>query len=114
MATQAGLFTIPTRIFLSPEHRRKLDLLVREQGVDLPELLTELITNYLDQLPAIEPPAVDPPQPDQDIESAIRQRRAELRRLRVRATTGGESIPPWLQAYMADLEAEIKRLEERC
>lgn len=112
MTTQSGLFTIPTRIFLAPEHRRKLDVLIREQDVDLPELLTELIASYLDQLPDLEPPNEIEHSVAQEVEATIHARRAELRRLRARATTGGDEVPQWLKAYMADIEAEIKRLEE--
>lgn len=108
MTTQEGLFTIPTRVFLAAEHRRKLETLVIEQGVDLPELLTELLVNYLDQIP-IEVAVAEPPR--QDIEAELKQRRGELRRLRSRLLTEGQSAPQWLRSYIADLEGEIARLE---
>lgn len=110
MAIPAGAFTIPTRVFLSPEHRHKLEALVREQEIDLPELLTELLTNYLDQLPTLEVAVAAPsPQPSA---AELNQRRAELRRLRARLRSEGRAAPAWLTSYIADLEDEIARLEE--
>lgn len=109
MPAQEGLFTIPARLFLSQEHRRKLDMLVREQGIDLPELLTELMVNYLDQLPDLEQAVVDMPQPD--VETELKHRRAELRRLRARLAMEGPNAAPWLRNYIHDLEGEIKRME---
>ncbi len=109
MPVQEGLFTIPTRLFLSREHRRKLDMLVREQGVDLPELLTELMVNYLDQIPELERAVADVPRPD--ITAELNHRRAELRRLRARLAMEGPNAAPWLRSYIRDLEGEIERME---
>ncbi len=109
MTTQEGLFTIPTRIFLATEHRRKLEALVMREGVDLPDLLTELLVNYLDQMPEIERAVAEPPR--QNVEADLKQRRAELRRLRTRLSTEGPQAPQWLKSYIADLEGEIARME---
>ena len=35
MTEQQGTFTVPTRLFLSPEHRARLERMVREQETDL-------------------------------------------------------------------------------
>lgn len=113
MAVQAGLFTIPTRLFLSDEHRRKLEVLVLEQGVDLPELLTELVVKYLDQMPDLERAVAEPHQVQPDVEAELKQRRAELRRLRSRLAMEGSAAAPWLRSYVRDLEGEIERLEGR-
>ena len=48
--------------------------------------------------------------PDRTAE--LQQRRAELARLRARRETAGSRAPAWLHAYIAELEAEIRRLEE--
>jgi hypothetical protein len=105
-----GQFTIPTRVFLNAKQREKLFLLAREHDVDLPELLTELLVSFLEHLPEYER-SVAEPEAVSDQEAEIRQRRAELRRLRARAVAGGDAAPAWLQQYTADLEREIQRLE---
>ena len=111
MTMQEGLFTIPTRLFLTLEHRRKLETLVLEQGVDLPELITDLVVNYLDQLPELEIAVAEPPPLEVEVE--IQQRKAELRRLRSRLATEGNNAPEWIKGYIADLESEIARIEAR-
>jgi hypothetical protein len=108
MTERQGAFTVPTLLYLSAEHRARLELLVREQEVDLAELISEIVANYLDTLPAASAP---PPAPPPDRPADLRQRRAELARLRVQRDTAGPASPPWLSAYIADLEAEIRRLE---
>jgi hypothetical protein len=109
MTEQHGAFTIPTLLFLSPEHRARLERLVREQETDLAELVSQIVAGYLDELP--EPPhAPDaPPAPDRAAE--LRQRRAELARLRAQQDSAGPGAPSWLGAYIAELEADIRRLE---
>ncbi len=111
MTMQEGLFTIPTRLFLTLEHRRKLEMLVLKQGVDLPELITDLVVNYLDQLPEQEIAVEESPPPDVELE--LQQRKAELRRLRSRLATEGHNAPEWIKGYIADLESEIARMEAR-
>lgn len=101
---EEGTFTLPTRIYLSPEHRVRLQRLVVEQGVDLPELLTTLLIHHLDALPADEP---EPPSPV-DIHAKLAQRRAELQRVRARQRGSGKDAPSWLVGYIAELEAEIR------
>jgi hypothetical protein len=108
-----GKFAVPTRVFLTAEQREKLFVMARDQGIDLPDLLTELLTSFLDHLPeqqaaAAEEPAAEEPA---DIAQQIRSRRAEIRRLRARATIGGDAMPPWLHGYIAQLESELRRLE---
>ncbi len=109
MTMQEGLFTIPTRLFLTREHRRKLEALVLEQGVDLPQLITDLVVNYLDQLPELDSTIAKPSLPD--IEAELQQRKAELRRLRSRLVTEGKNAPEWIKGYIADLESDIARME---
>ncbi len=109
MTTQEGLFTIPTRIFLTAEHRYKLEALVMREGIDLPDLLTDLLVDHLDTMPDIEIAVAEPP--PQNVETELKQRRSELRRLRTRLMTEGPQVPQWLKSYIADLEGEIARLE---
>lgn len=100
-----GRFTIPTYIFLTQAHRAKLERLLHERELDLAALLTEIVTSYLDQLP--DPVAASAaPQSDE-----LPRRRAELQRLRARVAAAGSSAPEWLRGLVADLEAEIARLE---
>jgi hypothetical protein len=105
-----GHFTIPTRVYLAPEQREKLMLLIRERDLDLPELLTELLASFLDHLPEYEhtsAPAAD----ESEANAQLRQRRSEVRRLRARVVAGEETTNAWLGDYIADLESEINRLE---
>lgn len=113
----AGFFTVPTRVYLSTAQRERLMRLVQQHGVDVPELLSELLISFLDHLPEPEQDALLQPETDDHVaaraeerEAEIRARRAEIRRLRARAATGGETTPPWLQSYIADLEGEVQRL----
>ncbi len=106
-----GHFTIPTYVFLKPEERRKLDVLVREQGVDLPSLLTELLSNHLAGFPDVAPTETTPV--NNDTSSLLRQRRAELQRLRNRVATSGDTMPGWLAHYISELEVEISQLERK-
>jgi hypothetical protein len=108
-----GRFTIPSRVFLTAAQREKLFVLAREHDIDLPELLTELLVSFLEHLPEYEEKTA-PPEPANDANATdeeLRQRRAELRRLRARAVAGGDAAPPWLTRYIADLEREVGRLE---
>ncbi len=105
-----GRFTIPTRVFLNEEQREKLFVLARDHEVELPELLTELLISFLDHLPDYAEEQDTAAAPG-DKESEIRQRRAELRRLRARVVTAGSAAPHWLKSYITDLEQELARLE---
>jgi hypothetical protein len=108
-----GRFTIPARVYLTAEQRDRLMLLARERETDIHELLTELLVSFLDHLPEMEQPSPEPqpPEPVSDREADLRQRRAEVRRLRLRLATGGDRVPPWIRSYLSDLEQEIRRLE---
>jgi hypothetical protein len=107
-----GRFTIPARVYLTAEQRDRLMLLAREHETDIHELLTELLVSFLDHLPEMEQPPPEPqPEPVSDREADLRQRRAEVRRLRLRLATGGDRVPPWMRSYLSDLEQEIRRLE---
>jgi hypothetical protein len=108
MTERQGAFTVPTLLYLSTEHRARLERLVREQEADLAELVSQIVADYLDTLPAAPPPPPDPP-PDRTAE--LRQRRVELARLRAQREAAGPDAPVWLGAYIADLEAEIRQLE---
>jgi HPt (histidine-containing phosphotransfer) domain-containing protein len=110
---QEGHFTIPTRVFLTAEQREKLFVLAREHDIDLPELLTELLVSFLEHMPEQEEDNAenDAPSETTDTETELRQRRAELRRLRARAVAAGDAAPRWLKGYIADLEREVGRIE---
>jgi hypothetical protein len=108
MTERQGAFTVPTRLYLSPEHRLRLERLVREQETDLAELVSQIVAGYLDTLPDAPEPAPEPP-PDHAAE--LRRRRSELARLRAQREAAGPRAPDWLAAYIAELEAEIRNLE---
>jgi hypothetical protein len=108
-----GLFTVPTRVYLTSEQREKLFVMARDHGVDLADLLTELLASFLDHLPDDVPAEAAIPEPAADEADELHQRRAELRRLRARAVAGGESAPAWLPGYIAELEQELTRREQK-
>lgn len=105
----AGRFTIPTRIYLTLEQRAKLERLLRDEERELDALLTELATAFLDAQP--EPPAAEHAV-GAGVSEELRQRRAELRRLHPKLHDAHNPPPQWLTSMAAELEAEIKRLEQ--
>ena len=108
MTEQQGAFTVPTRLFLSPEHRISLERLVREQETDLANLVSQIVAEYLDALPPSQPL---PPEVPTNNSAELRKRRAELARLHSQQQAAGAHAPAWLAAYIAELEGEIRRLE---
>jgi hypothetical protein len=108
MNERHGTFTIPTRLFVSAEHRRRLEQIVREQGIDLPDLISRVVAEYLDALPETLPQAEAKP----DNTAVLEQHRAEMARLKARRDAEGPRAPAWLHAYIAELEADVRRLEQ--
>jgi hypothetical protein len=104
-----GRFTISTRVYLTAEQRAKLDGLLRVAEQSLDVLLTGLVVSHLATQP--DPPAE--PEPDlSDARAAdLAGRRRELRRLRTKLNDPYNPPPPWLLTMVADLEAEIARLQ---
>lgn len=111
--SEEGRFSIPARIFLTAEQRRKLDVMVRDHDLDLSELLSELVVSFLEHLPDYAQEEAAAPVDEDDLRREIRQRRSEIRRLRTRARAGGEQPAAWLTRYIADLENEIQKLEQQ-
>ena len=107
MTEKEGLFSIPARLLLKPEHRAKLEAIVYAREVELSDLLSAIVGEYLDAQTDVQP--LGPLVPDTAGE--LRKRRTELARLRTRGDAAGRSAPPWLLSYIAALEAEIQRLE---
>jgi hypothetical protein len=106
MTERQGLFSIPTRLLLVPEHRAKLEAIVRDRQVELADLLSEIVADYLDAQPDVVPAA-----PTRDDSAELRKRRSELASLRARRDAAGAGAPSWLNAYIAALESEIQHLE---
>jgi hypothetical protein len=104
-----GRFTIPTRVYLTAGQRAQLQHLLRNDEHTLDELLSDLLTAYLDGLP--EPPAEQAQAVGDSNSEELRRRRQELRRLRPRLNDPHNPAPGWLVQMVADLEAEIARLE---
>ena len=107
MTERQGLFSIPTRLLLAPGHRAKLEAIVRTRGIELSELLSEIVADYLDAQSDATVAALAAP----DKAAELRKRRAELASLRARRDAAGAGAPAWLNGYVAALEAEIQRLE---
>lgn len=107
MTEQQGLFTIPSRLYLTHDQCLQLEQLVSERGSDLSDVLSQIVSDYLEQLP---PAAVPVPVSRAEREAELRKRKAELIRLCARRDAAGSSAPAWLHTYIADLEAELERL----
>jgi len=105
----AGTVTIPVRLFLSAQARQQIEAFTHAHEIDLATLVSQIVAGYLDTLPDI-PPA-QAPEPARASAEQLRQRRAELSRLRQRRDASGAQAPAWLISYIAELEAELKRLE---
>ena len=111
MTEQEGLFTIPTRLYLTASQRAKLHRLVREQQADLGDIITRMVVEHLDTLPDVEPSHAPPA--TADVSDELRKRRAELRRLLAQRDAHGGAGPAWLNGYINELEMEIRHLENR-
>jgi hypothetical protein len=104
--TRLGSVAVPTRLYLTPAARARIEQLMHDRQVGLPELISTIVAEYLDTLP--DPP---PPEPAPDHTAELQQRRSELVRLRARRDAAGTHAPAWLHSYIAELEAEVRRLE---
>lgn len=109
MTEQEGLFTVPTRLYLTAAQRAKLLHLVREGKADLGDIVSQMVAAHLDAMPEV--PTSQPEHRDPSAE--LRKRRAELARLVAQRDARGPNAPAWLGSYIADLEADIRRLERR-
>ncbi|WP_448337644.1 hypothetical protein [Chloroflexus aurantiacus] len=105
----SGYFTIPTRFRLTPAQREQLNWLLRERDIELDDLITELVTDYLAGQPL--PPAAPPVDRQSTIREQLRLRRSQLRMLRAQLHDPHNPPPDWLRAMVAELEEEIARLE---
>jgi hypothetical protein len=106
-ARPAGAVTIPIRLFLTAEARQQIEAWTHAREIDLADLVSQIVAGYLDTQPEAPPT----PEPVRDSAEQIRQRRAELGRLRARRDVAGAQAPAWLASYIAELEADLKRLE---
>ena len=106
MTEHEGRFSIPTRLLLTNEQRMKLEQLVRSEGLDLADIVSQIVAEYLEPLPASQAPAAPT---DAERQAELRHRRAELARLRARRNSAGDAAPAWLDSYIAELEAELLR-----
>jgi hypothetical protein len=98
---------LPARLYLAAEQRDAIERLVAEHKLPLPAILTRLVATHLAQLEA--PPAAEPMR-DTPSDTEVRARRTELARLRARRDAAGATAPPWLHAYIAELEADLAPL----
>jgi hypothetical protein len=102
-----GAVTVPVRLFLTPTARQQIEHVIQKREIDLADLVSQIIIAYLDMLPEA-PPL---PEPARASSADLRQRQAELARLRARRDAAGAAAPAWFASYIAELEAEIHRLE---
>lgn len=107
MTERQGLFTIPTRLYLTLEQREQLEQVVVDQGIELPDLVSQVVVAYLGTLPALPPLA----SAVYDRAAEVRQRRVELRRLHARRSSLGAQTPGWFDAYIAELEGELREFD---
>ena len=107
VARPPGAVTVPIRLYLTPTAREKIEQWTHARQLDLADLVSQIVGSYLDALP-YSPPAPAAPHDDS---AEVRQRRAELSRLRARHDAAGAGAPAWLASYIAELEAEVQRLE---
>ena len=107
VARPAGAVTIPIRLFLTVEARRQIEAFTHAHEIALADLVSQIVAGYLDTLPDTAPA----PEPVRDSGEQLRQRRGELGRLRARRDAAGAQAPAWLASYIAELEAEVQRLE---
>jgi len=106
-ARPPGAMTVPIRLYLTPKARQQIEQWTHARQLDLADLVSQIVGGYLDVLP--ETPAA--PESARDSSAELRQRRAELGRLRARRDVDGATAPAWLASYIAELEAEVQRLE---
>ncbi|HEX9370183.1 MAG TPA: hypothetical protein VF897_04225 [Roseiflexaceae bacterium] len=104
-AGPAGAIVVPTRLYLAPRLRERVERIARAREVDLDILVSQVVGGYLDALPEA------PPAPARDTSAELRRLRGELGRLRARRVAAGPAAPAWLAAYIAEIAAEIRRLE---
>lgn len=102
---EQGRFTIPTRVYLSAENRARLEQLIYSEGYDLSDLLSELLADYLSARPL---PTSPSPASGATL-AELRRRRAEAHRLRAARANG--PLPDWFDGYLAQIEADLARLE---
>ena len=107
VARPTSAATIPIRLFLTPVARQQIEAFTHARGIELADLVSQIVGGYLDTLPDAPPE----PEPAPDNSASLRQRRAELGRLRARRDAVGDAAPAWLRSYIAELEAEIGQLE---
>ncbi|HEU5103235.1 MAG TPA: hypothetical protein VFU22_29645 [Roseiflexaceae bacterium] len=106
-ARPTGAVTVPIRLYLTPTAREQIDQWLLARELELADLVSQIVGDYLDVLPDA-PPASEPVR---DSSAELRQRRGELSRLRARRDAAGAAAPAWLASYIVELEAEVKRLE---
>jgi hypothetical protein len=106
-ARPPGAATVPIRLYLTPTARQQIDEWTHTHEADLADLASQIVGEYLDALPESAPA----PGATHDSAAELRQRRAELSRLRARRDDAGAAAPAWLASYIAELEAEVQRLE---
>lgn len=119
-----GWFSVPTRLYLSAEEREKVLRMIQEQGIELGDLLADLLRKYLAQqeesasttsspIDAEGQASAGDPQSLAELEGNIRKLRDEIEHLRERAARLDEQQrADWLQGYIEDMEQEIKRMED--
>ncbi len=102
---ERGEAAVPVRLYLAPAQRQHFDDWTHMYRAGLPDLISAVVGQYLDRLPDISRAPTLPPPTD------IQRLRGDLGRLRARRDAEGRLAPAWLGQYIADLEAEIRRLE---
>jgi hypothetical protein len=95
---------VPMRLYLSADQRSEVAQFAEQHHQPLEIVLSEMVAQALRELPDL------PAEPERGAPLVdLRGLAAELERLRVRRAAAGRVAPRWLDDYIAQLEAEMRR-----
>lgn len=102
---EEGRFSIAARVLLTDPQRERLLALCQQRQADVSDMITEIVSQYLDQHDDLSVAEVAAP-PASPAEHDALQR--HLRQLRIQASRMGAETPPWLRAYIAEMERDLR------
>lgn len=100
-----GRYSINARLLLTHEQRLRLFALCQQRQLDLSDVLSEIVSAFLDSRDDLH--VVERDTTAEDEQRRELQRR-QIRQLRIQASRLGEHAPAWLRSYLADLEREAR------
>lgn len=102
---EEGRFSIAARVLLTDSQRERLLALCQQRQADVSDVITEIISRYLDQQADLSVAEVAAPPASPDEHAALQR---HLRQLRLQASRMGAETPPWLRQYIAEMERDIR------